>query len=315
MDSSGFDPLPPRPTNWAEVFAITGSRVDVPIELIERGQRAWEYTFGSKDMRGCGRKSCPQEHGWGWIVALPGGGFTNIGHDCADRYANKDLWQASLKVYRARLNREARHQAIAAAREAAQQVFFYLERSDTLTEANALYESFVEVAPGPLLNEIIKRADRGETRVEVEHYFTESEREIRRAQLDGDRPEGAPSVRVPHMELRTLGDLVGLRAFKGGRSPKEIGIRVGRLAESLLRRDPSEDDVDGRKALDEDRSALQDLQRSLVTMVTESMRFFSEANLKLLVRLPLAKRLGIRGLSVRDGRVHIDWKTPTRRSA
>ena len=155
-----YVPLPPKPTCWDDVYAITKNLHDVPIEEIEKGQAIWDYHFSSSDMRHCGRKGCPQVHGYGWIVALKDGRFVHVGHDCAEKYANVDLWKTQVAVYNERVRRDAQNTAICNARDRAQTILFWLDNNEQMRAAADLFASFSSGARGPLLDDLRRRAEK-----------------------------------------------------------------------------------------------------------------------------------------------------------
>lgn len=207
-DSDSLGPRRPRPINWDEVLTITGGLKDVPIEEIERGRPDWHYEFSATDMRACGRKGCETKHADGWVVAISGGRYVNIGHDCAQKYAKVDLWQDSLRAYRSRQLADAQSAAFVHVREQAQTKQHWLDNAPEVERAIWLYESFLVAAKGPLLKEIEQRADKMRTTVERDFKLTDEEIATRRVQLSGAKVEGEPGPYVAPIERRPIGELV-----------------------------------------------------------------------------------------------------------
>src|SRR5690348_8441957 len=121
--------LPPKPQSWDDVFKITGGLHGVPIKEIEAGLLLWEYELSPKDRRHCGREGCKQIHAHGWLVDLNGGRFVHVGKDCANKYANRETWQAKVGDYYERIRRAAQDRAFCEAREQAQSIIHWLDNN------------------------------------------------------------------------------------------------------------------------------------------------------------------------------------------
>ncbi|MEZ0470166.1 hypothetical protein [Luteimonas salinilitoris] len=295
-----FAPVPPRPKNWEDVFTVTKELRGVPIEEIERGRVDWEYHFDAKDMRPCGRKGCEQKHAHGWLVALPGLRFVHIGNDCALKYANAGLWSSNVSIYRERVRAEARTAALIEARDKAQRKQFWLDNTQEIDPAVALHESFVRQARGPFLDEIEKRAERGQATVERDRRLSEDELQMRRAMLSGSRVEGEPGPYVAAVENVTVGNIEGLDCFRPQGSPRELQSQLQRLVTTLLTWSPAEDDQVAQRSLVRATDELAPLSNRLNSSLVAVNRFFSESNLKTLMLLDVTRSQGVTSIEL-DG--------------
>lgn len=288
-----FGPIPLRPKSWDDVFTITKELRGVPIEQIERGRIDWEYNFDSKDMRPCGRKGCEKKHAHGWLVALSGQRFVHIGNDCALKYAQAGLWTSNVSTYRDRVNAEARTAALLEARNTAQLKQYWLDNTPEIDAAIALHDSFVQQARGPLLNELVKRAERGLFAIERDRRLGEDELQMRRAMLSGTRGEDEPGPYVAVIEKTTVGHLEGLECFRPQGGPRELKSQLQRLVTTLLTWAPAEDDRDAQRSLVHATRDLAPLSNRLNTSLIAISRFFSGSNLKTLMLLDVTRSQGI----------------------
>lgn len=260
-ETSGFAPVPPRPKNWNELFGITSNLRDVAFDEIERGRVDWEYQFDSKDMRPCGRRGCERDHAHGWLVALPGCRFVHVGNDCAQKYAQGGLWSANINTYRERVNSEARTAALLGARDEAQRKQFWLDNNQEIAPAVKLYESFARQVGGPLLSEIEKRAERGQTLIEQDRRLSEDELQLRRAMLSGAKVDSEPGPYVAPVETVIVGELVGLDCFRHAASPRDLHLELQRLVTTLLTWSPAKDDRHAQRSF---VYATRTLRRSVI---------------------------------------------------
>jgi len=311
-----FGPLAGRPKNWADVLAITQGVTGISIAVIEQGRLDWEYNFGSADMRPCGRDGCEQDHGHGWVVAIAGKSYVNIGNDCAHRYAHAETWQKKLTVYRGRERADARAQAIVMAREAAQQKLYWLDTTPEIEQAISLHDSFASQAQGPLYLEIEKRAEKGLTRIEREVTLSDEERSARQVMLAGFRAEDKPAPYVAATEHQLVAEIGGLECFRRSRSPKHLRSRLQQLVKTLLTSLPADEDGAATRSLMEATRELAPLSNQLNTSLKATHAFFSDSNLRKLMHLGVIKRQGIVAI-VRNGpdQVQITRRAHWNRSA
>lgn len=295
-----FGPVPPRPKSWEDVFMITKELRGIPIEEIERGRVDWEYHFDSKDMRRCGRKGCEKKHAHGWIVALSGQRFVHIGNDCAMKYAHAGLWSSRVNTYRERVNAEARTAALLKVRDDAQRKQYWLDNTPEIDAAIALHESFVREARGSLLNEIERRAERGQADIERDKRLSEDELQLRRAMLSGARVEGEPGPYVAAVEKIVVGTIEGLECFRPQGGPRELEAQLQRLVTTLLTWSPAEDDRDAQRSLVRATRDLAPLSNRLNSSLVAIRKFFSESNLKTLMLLDVIRSQGITSIKL-DG--------------
>lgn len=292
MQVSEFPTKPPQPKSGTEVLEITRGLRDVPIERIESGLILREYDFN--EMIHCGRKSCQQLHGWGYLVGLRGGDIVNIGHDCAAKYANAEKWHGAVSAFERDKDRSARDQAIIEARESAQAKQFWLDSTPEIAEAIELHASFRTQAGPRLLDEVCRRAEKGKPTIERERRLSEQEREVRRMALLGARRHDEPAPQVPLFDVERLGDLKGLYCFRPGREPGELRARLQRLVNTLLGWIPAEDDLEGTKALQKcTRNELGPISNDVQLSLVATRDFFSDANLRMLMNLPLMASQGV----------------------
>lgn len=294
-DKDDFGPLAPRPKNWSDVFEITKGLKDISIGEIERGRVDWEYHFDAGDMRPCGRKSCERKHAHGWLVAISGERFVHIGNDCAERYAQIELWRSNVGIYRARVAAESRAKALVEARAAAQLKQYWLDNDPGIRPAIALHDSFAYQARGPLLTELERRAERGESKIERDVNLSEDELEARRAMSSGIvRGDGTTtSIYIASVEKRVVGELVGLDCLRPSGNPKELHRQLQRLVTSLLTWPLSEENDEAAKALVRATRDVAPLSNRLSGSLVSTNRFFSESNLKTLMSLPVVRSQGI----------------------
>ncbi len=305
-ESVGFARLPPKPKNWEEVFAITGGLDDIPISLIERGRLDHNYQFDSKDLRPCGRQGCKQKHANGWIVAIEGQRFVHIGNDCAQKYANPDIWDQRLGEYKARVEKDARDQALVQARDEAQRKLHWLDSDDVLDEMISLFESFSVEAKGPLLDEIEQRAEKNRTKIEIEVRLSQEQRDLQRvmalgAQFDveGNGPYASAS------DLVTVAELAGLTCFKNGKSPRYLKLQLLRHADVLLKWFPPAGDRDGVRALMRSTRELGPAGNGLNESKVAAQKFFSQDNLQALMKLEVIRKQGITSIERVGNRIRI----------
>ncbi len=288
-----FGPLTPEPRSWAEVLLITAGQSEVPIEAIERGRLDWEYDFGSSDMRPCGRHGCRQEHGHGWVVALRDGTYVNVGNDCAHRYANAALWSAGVRSYRDRRDRAFRNQVLIEARSAAQERLHQLDNWPELHEVVALHRSFSAQAGGPVLAELVHRAERGLTKIERDVRLTDEELALRRAMAEGARAGSGPAPYVAPIERRTVGELAGLRCFHPAKTPANARASLHVLAETVVKWVPDQADPTDARNLSRATRDLVPRFNDLVESIRAAETFFAERNLASLMKLEVIRRQGI----------------------
>lgn len=293
-----FAKVPPKPMNWQDVFGITGCLRDVPIEQIERGRVDWEYNFDPKDQRSCGRMGCEQKHAHGWLVALPGLRFVNIGNDCARKYASAGLWSASIDSYRERISAEARAKAFAEVRDAAQQKQYWLDNTPEIQSAIAVFESFASQARGPLLSEIERRAERGLALIERDRRLSDEEIELRHAMASAARLDGKPAPYVATVEKVTVGTIEGLECFRPQASPRALHSLLQQLVSTLLKWQPADDDRDANRSLVTAMRNLAPLSNGLNMSLKAVERFFTNSNLTALRSLEVARSQGIVSISL-----------------
>lgn len=309
--------VPPRPKCWDEVLAITDGLKGVPIEQIVRGRVDWEYHFDVNDMRPCGRYGCEQKHAHGWLVALPGWRFVNIGHDCAQKYALADarLWSSKISCYRERLRAEARTAALVEARDQAQRKLYWLDNTPAIEVSIALHESFLQQAQGPFLDEIEKRAERGLSAIERDRRLSENEIQMRRAMLGGTRSEGEPGPYVAPVEKVVLGEIEGLDCFRPQRSPRVLRSQLQRLVDTLLAWSPADDDLAAQRSLVRATRELAPLSNQLNSSLVAVGQFFNESNLNTLMLLDVIRSQGITSIDRSECAVVVKRRAHWRRAA
>lgn len=298
--SSDFAPVPPRPKGWDDLFEITHGLHGIPIEEIERGRVDYEYTFSSNDLRPCGRLGCEQKHCHGWLVALAGGRFVNIGNDCALKYAQAGLWSSSIRNYREQEASRARAVALVEVREQAQGKQYWLDNSPEVDRAIALLQSFSVQARGGLLKELERRAERGHVDIESERRLTDDEVQLRRAMLAGRRTEDEPMPYLPTVERVVVGRIEGLECVKGNGNPERLRMDLQRLVETLLKWSPAQKDRSAQRALLQATRDLAPLSNRLNSSIVAAGRFFTESNLETLMRLEIIRSQGIQSIKL-DG--------------
>ena len=299
--------LPPRPRTWEDVYAITKRLHGVSIKEIEEGRLVWPYEFSSSDMRPCGRGGCQKPHGHGWIVALKDGRYVHIGKDCAKAYANPELWQANLGVYKERVRREAQERALCEAREQAQAVLFWLDNEVELPLARQLFDSLLMELRGPLLDDLRKRAEKGNVDVTREHRLSDAEVNARRHAQTIVKEDG--TTFTPHVspfETTTIGRLRGIGCFRN--EIPDLLRYLERDALLLLRNshgEMSKSDLDEMSRLATDsRNNKRKLERS----VSDLFSFLEPANLALFASTQLAKQQGVLDVAVQGGAIEITKK-------
>lgn len=292
-DPGSFGPLHPKPKNWDEVFSITACLKGVPISSIEHGRVDWEYDFGGGDMRPCGRQGCEQQHGHGWLVALRGGTYVHVGNDCAKKYANPHLWGSSVGAYQDRIDRDYRNQALLDARNKAQEKLYQIDNWPELNRAIALHASFAREAKGPLLTEIIDRAEKRRSQIEREFKLTEEEIAMRRAMIAVSSPDGRPAPYISTFERRPVGDIAGLGCFRLSKTPARLRESLQRLAETVVKWTPGECDAADAKQLSRSAGNLIPYANDLAESVRLTEVFFGQKNLQTLMKLEIIRRQGI----------------------
>lgn len=303
-----FRPRPPKPKNWEELYAITDHLRDIPIEEIVQGHPIHEYEFDSKDMRPCGRKSCERPHAHGWLVALRDGRYVNIGQDCAARYTNggPDVWGAKVSAYRDREAARIRKEAFVHVRLEAQAKQYWLDNTPEIVRAIALHRSFCNEAKGPLLTAIHKMAEKGKAVIERDFVLSADERAMRLAALQAGRAPGEPAPYVPHAETRVIATLSGLECFRLGGGPEALRNQLQQLVTTLLTWQPRDDDQHAIRSMQRATRDLAPLSNRLNTCIVAVEKFFSDANMKNLMMLPVVRPQGIISIErSEDGGVRI----------
>ena len=297
MVEANYGPIPPKPTCWADVFAVTGELSAVLISEIEQGRLDWEYHFSSSDMRPCGRKGCKQEHGHGWLVALRDGRYVHIGNDCAKNHANPDWMQSQVSGYNDRVKKEAQAQAVVHAREKAQAVAYWLDCNLQLPLATKLYQSFVSEVRGSLLSDLRKRADKMESEVKREVRLSDSEVKRRRESATIVKQDGTSyTPHIPTSEFVLVGRLKGIGCFKN--DIVDLVRSIERDAKYLLLHSHGEI---SKRELDFLREAINRVgiaQRLVERIIGDIASFFSEPNLDLVLKMKPAQSQGIVGITV-----------------
>ncbi|MFL9582233.1 hypothetical protein [Stenotrophomonas sp. AB1(2024)] len=290
-----FGRRPPRPKNWNELYAITEGLRDIPIEEIVQGHPIHEYEFDSKDMRPCGRKKCERLHAHGWIVGLVGGRYINIGQDCAARYTNggPDIWGAKVSAYRVREAERIRKEAFVQVRLEAQAKQYWLDNTPEIAQAIAVHKSFCDEAKGPLLTAIERMAEKGKPAIECDFMLSADERAMRLAALQAGRAPGEPAPYVPHAETRVIATLSGLECFRLGGGPEALRNQLQQLVATLLTWQPKDDDQHATRSMQRATRDLAPLCNRLNTSLVAVKRFFSDANMKNLMMLPVVRPQGI----------------------
>lgn len=296
-----FGPLRPQPKSWEDVHEMTGGLKDVPIEEIERGRHDWEYHFSSADMRKCGRLGCEQEHAHGWIVALRGRRYVNIGNCCFRKYARPDLFSSGAVAHRERRQEEARVSALLTVVDEAQRKLHWIDNAPEISLAIARIESFSAAATGPFLREIERRAEKMETRVTREVRLTDEQMEVRQEMQRGARASNEPGPFVSRFETQDVGHLTGLSCFRMGRDPKTLRNRLQTLARTLLSWKPKAEDKDARRAMSKAMREFGPYTNDLIQSVRATEQFFSESNLRIIKQLPVVRSQGIASIEFDDG--------------
>lgn len=302
MVDDRYGPVPPKPTSWADVFAITHDLSGVSIQEIEEGRVDWEYDFTSRDMRHCGREGCKQVHGHGWVVALRGGRYVHVGKDCAQKYANATLWNAKVGLYNERIRREAQAEALILARDKAQAILWWIDTNSELAPAVTLYRSFQREAVGPLLADLQKRAEKGEAEIRHEVRLSPQEVVRRREARTYVRTDGSTSTpHVPTTEFVIVGVLKGVRCFR-----KDISLQVRALEKNAFLLLRSACNLMEKRELDLVRDVMNSLtneKREIERAVADIWQFFSKKNLRTYLNSPLCRKQGVTDIAVIDGEV------------
>src|SRR5690606_11793946 len=145
----------------------------------------------------------------------------------------------------------------------------------------------------PLLDEIEKRTERGQSMIERDRRLSEEELQMRRAMLSGARVEGEPGPYVAAVEKVVVGDIEGLDCFRPKGSPRELHLQLQRLVTTLLAWSPAEGDQVAQRALVRATNELAPLSNRLNSSLIAVDRFFSESNLKTLMLLDVVRSQGI----------------------
>lgn len=295
---------PPRPLSWADVYAITGELHGVSIRDIEQGDLVWPYDFTSADMRPCGREGCRQIHGHGWIVALKDGRYVHIGNDCARKYANAELWSERLDTYNERVRKEAQDRAYCEAHGRAQSVLYWLDNNDQLPVSKRLFVSVVDGLRGPLLDDLRKRAERGDAEVTKERRLTAAEISDRRQAQTIIRLDGTTyTPSVAPVETVKIGRLRGLGCFSNDIC--DLLRLLERDAMFLLKRshgEMSKNELDDMRRISNE---IGNAKRRLERAIDDLRLFLDDANMRLLTSTELARSQGVLGIHVEHGQLFV----------
>jgi len=291
---------PPHKWTWEAIDEMTGGLKDVPNQAILGGRIDHEYrckTWGS-----CGRKSCRKSHGWGFIVAIAGRRYVNIGHNCRDKYASPE-WDRMVKDFRDRQGAEYQAKAIAQLLLDAKSKLGW-HRSievDVLGRTN-LRNSFRQQLQGGVLTEIERRANKRDPRVVHEVSISAAMQDAKRAMLGGGRVDKVEeNIRVSRFETRHIGDLVGLEIFVPMKDPLSLWKRFGTLLTTIIDSEPLLEDPDVLRAMIKAGRDLVPWGNDILASIAATDQFFSEKNLRVVSEMLSARTLDIEQIAVANG--------------
>lgn len=305
MDYEDLAPVPPRPANWTELFAITGGLMDIPIEVIERGRADHPYHFSSTELKKCGRRGCERRHCNGFLVAISGRRFVHIGHCCARRYVtDPDRWNANLRAMRRRAHEEAQAEAMVLASREAQRTLHWMDNDPTIDSAIRALESFLQQAGGPIRAELEKRAEKGRVQVEIHRRLSAEERDAKRVMVAGHESDNKP-IWVDAFEPVIVGELVGIQCLRPRRGPRELKGILETMIWTLLKWDPTAPGALDVKAVQQAVRELGTCTRDLKESIRNVEKFLTPRNLELICRLDVSRSQGVRSIHRKEDSLEI----------
>ncbi len=292
-----------KPKTWEEVFAITGGVVGVSIDQINHGEPVDDYHLSSKDLKPCSRDACGALHCNGWIVRLADGRHTNIGKDCAKKYANAEF-NARVREFETAERQRQAAEAIRSIKVECQQLQAWLVATAVERDAAAaLQQGLAKALDGPVYSELDRRAERNQPEIRRARTLTKDERELRKAMQEGAIGNDRPGF-VPAEVEETIGSLRGLRSIGTRMDIRYNAMNLARQLEWLLRAEP--ESREKRTEFNSRWDNANTLKRKLDASIEAVHQMVEPSNLSLIQQLPVCKGQGIRGIRRLGDRIVVD---------
>lgn len=308
-DDRNLGPRMPAAKSWEDVQEITGGLRNVPIEEILNGRIDSEYELPPTGK--CGLLNCEQQHGWGYIFAIPGRRYVNIGNVCADRHAPEAI--ASMKYkFNAWKDERSRAESLRQLLADAADKRAWLDSVEPqVVRGTALRNSFLKEFRGRLELDILERANKRRPHVEHQVSICASSQEVRRAMLQGGRVDVAEAnIHVARFEVKHIGDLRGLDLFIPQRDPVSLWTRFRTSVEVLLQAANSDQSTEDMRMLHRIRRDFAGQYNDLVASLRAVEEFFSQKNLNLIMRMPINRGAGITSIRVDGDRISVSRVQP-----
>ncbi|MDQ2702718.1 MAG: hypothetical protein M3Y70_07890 [Pseudomonadota bacterium] len=307
LDDAGLGPRSPQLYSWAEVHATTGGLKDVGIDQILKGRIDSKYDLPVEGK--CGLLGCERVHGLGYIFAIPGGGYVNVGHCCADRHAKdqKDALDSMKRDFSDWTNEQSRKISLELLVEDAQEKIRWLaEVEPVAVRGTALRNSFLREFRGQVEIDILQRAQKKLPRVERQVSVSASTRDAQRAMIQGGRVDVvAENIRVAKFEVSHIGDLRGLDIFVPQRDPVSLWIRFQTSVNVVLGAENGDLDAEDLRILNRIRREFGAQFNDLSASMRAADDFFSQKNLDVVRDMPINRGKGISRIVVSGNEIRV----------
>ena len=258
--------------------------------VMKTGVITGEYSMDSKDgERACAIADCGTMHRNGYIILLPNGDLSYIGHKCGVKYFGKEWLQVRRKQYQSARNKQAKQSALEEAlKELAERIrTLPLAETAETAWARAVLASFDEL-PTRLRDTLINRASQNDREILETRDETEAEVAKRRFITNDTTAAG----KIPKRITKPIGTLVGLPGISQytrltRRLDIEIPAAISAAQVLLSSHDASTSDV--KSMLTRIESAIA----AIPSAVKHLRAFVDQSNLDLLPRLRDAQFEGI----------------------
>jgi hypothetical protein len=154
------------------------------------------------------------------------------------------------------------------------------------------------------LREVEKRAEKSNTRIERDVRLTEAEREARLAMASAGLAKGEPTPYVAAIERVHVGDITGLQCFRPLRDPRSLRLRLQNLVDTLLKWSPAANETNANRSLVQATQDLVPFSNDLNESIVATQRFYSDANMRALLKLDVARAQGILAIE-REGQDNV----------
>jgi hypothetical protein len=278
-------------TNWAEIDLLQPT-FDVDANAVQVGSIYRPYAIAKKEKRPCAIRQCHTPHFNGVIVRLGDGALCCIGQRCGEKHFPD--WKRVATDFAIRKRAEI---ALLQFEDLKKNLALWQDRlSSYATRLNyfdAALESMEHRVHRHVIDSLYRRAEKNDATISTPAALTEEEKEF--ARTTGQNPRTRDII---------VGVLSGLRVFRAGFQPRRIADGLRKLFRDI-------DSIANAHSLAFNRIAKDsaDVDARFVRLETglaDSGLFFTNENLALLTKLPMAKETGLRKISIAtDGTINV----------